>query len=131
MGVLMSVHPNDLVSVNVRAVRPSSVVPGEGRFQNKTMTTSEKKELMLARKSYQNVCAKARQEGIVPMVDGTGRVLQLPEYAVVMDCCNCRRAMSRDWCSLPAWAQSQLEQYGGSESDGLGHSRPLCTSCHG
>jgi len=126
----MATHPDDQIRVSILAVRPSSLIPSTGRLHNRQLTATEEKELLLARKSYEQICAKALQDGVCPMTDGTDRVLQLPEHAVVMDCCKCKRAICRERKRLPAWAQTQLEEYGGRKDDGTGHLRPYCRECY-
>jgi hypothetical protein len=127
----MATHPDDQIRVSVRATRPSSTVPQEGRRGIERIDATEAKALLLARQQYLEVRDRMQDSGVVvSTMDASGRVLQLPEDAIIMDCCNCRRAMCRNKKSLPLWARDRVEEYGGSQPDGTGHLRPYCRECY-
>jgi len=127
----MATHPDDQIRISVRATRPSSTLPQEGRQRTDRIDATEAKALLLARQQYLEVRDRMQDAGVVvSTMDASGRVLQLPEDAIIMDCCNCRRAMVRDKNSLPLWAQPKVQEYGGSEDDGTGHHRPYCRECY-
>jgi hypothetical protein len=127
----MATHPDDQIRISVRATRPSSTVPQEGRQRVERIDATEAKALAIAREEYLAVRDRMQDTGVVvSTMDTAGRVLQLPEDAIIMDCCNCRRAMSRNKKSLPLWAHCKVEEYGGSEDDGTGHLRPYCRECY-
>ena len=127
----MATHPDDQIRMSVRATRPSSTVPREGKWRIDAIDETQAKLDLLNRQAYLEVRDRMRDTGIVvSTMDASGRVLQLPENAIIMDCCNCRRAMVRDKNSLPLWAQPIVQEYGGSEDDGTGHHRPYCRECY-
>ena len=127
----MATHPDDQIRMSVRATRPSSTVPREGKWRIDAIDETQAKLDLLNRQAYLEVRDRMRDTGIVvSTMDASGRVLQLPENAIIMDCCNCKRAMVRDKNSLPLWAQPIVQEYGGSEDDGTGHHRPYCRECH-
>lgn len=127
----MATHPDDQIRMSVRATRPSSTVPREGKWRIDAIDETQAKLDLLNRQAYLEVRDRMRDTGIVvSTMDASGRVLQLPENAIIMDCCNCKRAMVRDKNSLPLWAQPIVQEYGGSEDDGTGHRRPYCRECY-
>ena len=127
----MATHPDDQIRMSVRATRPSSTVPREGKWRIDAIDETQAKLDLLNRQAYLEVRDRMRDTGIVvSTMDASGRVLQLPENAIIMDCCNCKRAMVRDKNSLPLWAQPIVQEYGGSEDDGTGHHRPYCRECY-
>lgn len=127
----MATHPDDQIRMSVRATRPSSTVPREGKWRIDAIDETQAKLDLLNRQAYLEVRDRMRDTGIVvSTMDASGRVLQLPENAIIMDCCNCKRAMVRDKNSLPLWAQPIVQEYGGSEDDGTGHYRPYCRECY-
>lgn len=127
----MATHPDDQIRMSVRATRPSSTVPREGKWRIDAIDETQAKLDLLNRQAYLEVRDRMRDTGIVvSTMDASGRVLQLPENAIIMDCCNCKRAMVRDKNSLPLWAQPKVQEYGGSEDDGTGHHRPYCRECY-
>ena len=127
----MATHPDDQIRMSVRATRPSSTVPREGKWRIDAIDETQAKLDLLNRQAYIEVRDRMRDTGIVvSTMDASGRVLQLPENAIIMDCCNCKRAMVRDKNSLPLWAQPIVQEYGGSEDDGTGHYRPYCRECY-
>ena len=127
----MATHPDDQIRMSVRATRPSSTVPREGKWRIDAIDETQAKLDLLNRQAYLEVSDRMRDTGIVvSTMDASGRVLQLPENAIIMDCCNCKRAMVRDKNSLPLWAQPIVQEYGGSEDDGTGHHRPYCRECY-
>ena len=127
----MATHPDDQIRMSVRATRPSSTVPREGKWRIDAIDETQAKLDLLNRQAYLEVRDRMRDTGIVvSTMDASGRVLQLPENAIIMDCCNCQRAMVRDKNSLPLWAQPIVQEYGGSEDDGTGHHRPYCRECY-
>ena len=127
----MATHPDDQIRMSVRATRPSSTVPREGKWRIDAIDETQAKLDLLNRQAYPEVRDRMRDTGIVvSTMDASGRVLQLPENAIIMDCCNCKRAMVRDKNSLPLWAQPIVQEYGGSEDDGTGHHRPYCRECY-
>ena len=127
----MATHPDDQIRMSVRATRPSSTVPREGKWRIDAIDETQAKLDLLNRQAYLEVRDRMRDTGIVvSTMDASGRVLQLPENAIIMDCCNCKRAMVRDTNSLPLWAQPIVQEYGGSEDDGTGHHRPYCRECY-
>lgn len=127
----MATHPDDQIRMSVRATRPSSTVPREGKWRIDAIDETQAKLDLLNRQAYLEVRDRMRETGIVvSTMDASGRVLQLPENAIIMDCCNCKRAMVRDKNSLPLWAQPIVQEYGGSEDDGTGHHRPYCRECY-
>lgn len=127
----MATHPDDQIRMSVRATRPSSTVPREGKWRIDAIDETQAKLDLLNRQAYLEVRDRMRDTGIVvSTMDASGRVLQLPENAIIMDCCNCKRAMMRDKNSLPLWAQPIVQEYGGSEDDGTGHHRPYCRECY-
>ena len=127
----MATHPDDQIRMSVRATRPSSTVPRDGKWRIDAIDETQAKLDLLNRQAYLEVRDRMRDTGIVvSTMDASGRVLQLPENAIIMDCCNCKRAMVRDKNSLPLWAQPIVQEYGGSEDDGTGHHRPYCRECY-
>ena len=127
----MATHPDVQIRMSVRATRPSSTVPREGKWRIDAIDETQAKLDLLNRQAYLEVRDRMRDTGIVvSTMDASGRVLQLPENAIIMDCCNCKRAMVRDKNSLPLWAQPIVQEYGGSEDDGTGHHRPYCRECY-
>lgn len=127
----MATHPDDQIRMSVRATRPSSTVPRDGKWRIDAIDETQAKLDLLNRQAYLEVRDRMRETGIVvSTMDASGRVLQLPENAIIMDCCNCKRAMVRDKNSLPLWAQPIVQEYGGSEDDGTGHHRPYCRECY-
>ena len=127
----MATHPDDQIRMSVRATRPSSTVPREGKWRIDAIEETQAKLDLLNRQAYLEVRDRMRDTGIVvSTMDASGRVLQLPENAIIMDCCNCKRAMVRDKNSLPLWAHPKVQEYGGSEDDGTGHHRPYCRECY-
>lgn len=127
----MATHPDDQIRMSVRATRPSSTVPREGKWRIDAIDETQAKLDLLNRQAYLEVRDRMRDTGIVvSTMDASGRVLQLPENAIIMDCCNCKRAMVRDKNSLPLWAHPKVQEYGGSEDDGTGHHRPYCRECY-
>lgn len=127
----MATHPDDQIRMSVRATRPSSTVQREGKWRIDAIDETQAKLDLLNRQAYLEVRDRMRDTGIVvSTMDASGRVLQLPENAIIMDCCNCKRAMVRDKNSLPLWAQPKVQEYGGSEDDGTGHHRPYCRECY-
>lgn len=127
----MATHPDDQIRMSVRATRPSSTVPREGKWRIDAIDETQAKLDLLNRQAYLEVRDRMRDTGIVvSTMDASGRVLQLPENAIIMDCSNCKRAMVRDRNSLPLWAQPIVQEYGGSEDDGTGHHRPYCRECY-
>ena len=127
----MATHPDDQIRMSVRATRPSSTVPREGKWRIDAIDETQAKLDLVNRQAYLEVRDRMRDTGIVvSTMDASGRVLQLPENAIIMDCCNCKRAMVRDKNSLPLWAQPIVQEYGGSEDDGTGHHRPYCRECY-
>ena len=127
----MATHPDDQIRMSVRATRPSSTVPREGKWRIDAIDETQAKLDLLNRQAYLEVRDRMRDTGIVvSTMDASGRVLQLPENAIIMDCCNCKQAMVRDKNSLPLWAQPIVQEYGGSEDDGTGHHRPYCRECY-
>ena len=127
----MATHPDDQIRMSVRATRPSSTVPREGKWRIDAIDETQAKLDLLNRQAYLEVRDRMRDTGIVvSTMDASGRVLQLPENAIIMECCNCKRAMVRDKNSLPLWAQPIVQEYGGSEDDGTGHHRPYCRECY-
>ena len=127
----MATHPDDQIRMSVRATRPSSTVPREGKWRIDAIDETQAKLDLLNRQAYLEVRDRMRDTGlVVSTMDASGRVLQLPENAIIMDCCNCKRAMVRDKNSLPLWAQPIVQEYGGSEDDGTGHHRPYCRECY-
>ena len=127
----MATHPDDQIRMSVRATRPSSTVLREGKWRIDAIDETQAKLDLLNRQAYLEVRDRMRDTGIVvSTMDASGRVLQLPENAIIMDCCNCKRAMVRDKNSLPLWAQPIVQEYGGSEDDGTGHHRPYCRECY-
>ena len=127
----MATHPDDQIRMSVRATRPSSTVPREGKWRIDAIDETQTKLDLLNRQAYLEVRDRMRDTGIVvSTMDASGRVLQLPENAIIMDCCTCKRAMVRDKNSLPLWAQPIVQEYGGSEDDGTGHHRPYCRECY-
>jgi hypothetical protein len=127
----MATHPDDQIRMSVRATRPSSTVPREGKWRIDAIDETQAKLDLLNRQAYLEVRDRMRDTGIVvSTMDASGRVLQLPENAIIMDCCNCKRAMVRDKNSLPLWAQPIVQEYGGSEDDCTGHHRPNCRECY-
>lgn len=127
----MATHPDDQIRMSVRATRPSSTVPREGKWRIDAIDETQAKLDLLNRQAYLEIRDRMRDTGIVvSTMDASGRVLQLPENAIIMDCCNCKRAMVRDKNSLPLWAQPIVQEYGGSEDDGTGHHRPYCRDCY-
>ena len=127
----MATHPDDQIRMSVRATRPSSTVPREGKWRIDAIDETQAKLDLLNRQAYLEVRDRMRDTGIVvSTMDASGRVLQLPENAIIMDCCNCKRAMVRDKNSLPLWAQPIVQEYGGSEDNGTGHHRPYCRECY-
>lgn len=127
----MATHPDDQIRMSVRATRPSSTVPREGKWRIDAIDETQAKLDLINRQAYLEVRDRMRDTGIVvSTMDASGRVLQLPENAIIMDCCNCKRAMVRDKNSLPLWAQPIVQEYGGSEDDGTGHHRPYCRECY-
>jgi hypothetical protein len=127
----MATHPDDQIRMSVRATRPSSTVPREGKWRIDAIDETQAKLDLLNRQAYLEVRDRMRDTGIVvSTMDASGRVLQLPENAIIMDCCNCKRAMVSDKNSLPLWAQPIVQEYGGSEDDGTGHHRPYCRECY-
>lgn len=130
-GIDVAMHPDDQIRISVRATRPSSTVPQEGCQRRDAVDATQAKVDRQARREYLAVRERAEREQMsVSTMDGSGRVLQLPEDAAIMDCCNCRRAMVRDRKKLPLWARLIVEEYGGSEDDGTGHHRPYCRECY-
>lgn len=127
----MATHPDDQIRMSVRATRPSSTVPRESKWRIDAIDETQAKLDLLNRQAYLEVRDRMRDTGIVvSTMDASGRVLQLPENAIIMDCCNCKRAMVRDKNSLPLWAQPKVQEYGGSKDDGTGHHRPYCRECY-
>lgn len=125
----MATHPDDQIRMSVRATRPSSTMPQDGGQRANAVDATQRKIDLENRRAY--LAARVRTIGaVVSTMDTAGRILQLPEDAMIMDCCNCRRAMIKDKKSLPLWAQSKVEEYGGSQDDGTGHYRPYCRECY-